>query len=169
MMGERDSALLSARPQAAGASARLQRGPATAVFSRRFSATDTETRTTLLALVDALALAGIGTEDASNAELVLAEALNNITEHAYADGPGPVDLTVERSSSGLWCTLVDRGRAMPLGTAPAPDLPQIAPPDHLPEGGFGWHIIRCLTTHLTYRRDPGANRLSLCLPWAGFD
>ena len=30
----------------------------------------------------------------------------------------------------------------------------------LPEGGFGWFLIRTLTTDLRYRREAGRNRLS---------
>lgn len=138
-------------------------------FVRRFSATDQDTRETLRALMQVLNDAGIDAEDSANAELILAEALNNVTEHAYAEGAGPVEISVTIEQGGLACTISDRGRPMPLGVTPSPGLPVIAPPDDLPEGGFGWHIIRCLATDLTYHRDSGQNRLSMRVPWSGFE
>jgi serine/threonine-protein kinase RsbW len=39
----------------------------------------------------------------------------------------------------------------------------------LPEGGFGWYLIRSLTEELSYRRSNGINRLSfqLCTKQSG--
>ena len=136
------------------------------VFWRSFMASDRSTRGILAELVRNLRRAGLGAEDLSNAELVLAEVLNNIAEHAYEDGSGPVELRVELASDGLFCVIGDRGRTLPEGVVPDPALPHIEPPDHLPEGGFGWHIIRCLTTELAYRKDGDWNRLSMLVPWA---
>ena len=139
------------------------------LFWRQFAATDHDTRETLESLMKVLGSAGVGAEDSSNIELILAEALNNVAEHAYAEGAGPVELTVVLQQGGVACTIADRGRPMPMGVVPSPVLPVIAPPDDLPEGGFGWHIIRCLATDLTYQRDTAQNRLSLRVPWSGFE
>lgn len=136
------------------------------VFWHRFTASDRSTRDVLADLMAELRRAGLAADDLSNAELVLAEVLNNIAEHAYAEGSGPVELRVEVQRQGLACTVADRGRALPSGMVPDPQLPRIAPPDHLPEGGFGWHIIRCLTTEMAYFTEGEWNRLSLRLPWA---
>ncbi len=137
-------------------------------FVRRFSAGDRETRAVLCDLVRALGNAGIGSDDVSNAELIVAEVLNNVSEHAYADGAGPVELKVAIDCGGFCCEIADCGQPMPANDAPDPELPVIAPPDNLPEGGFGWHIIRCLSSDLSYRRDQGWNRLSIRMPWSGF-
>lgn len=153
-------------PRDLGSAADQGRG---VLFRRQFTSTDAETRGALQGMMLALDQAGIGAEDASNVELVLAEALNNVAEHAYCDGAGPVDLLVSIQRNGLICVITDRGRPMPAGVAPSPDLPLIAPPDELPEGGFGWHIIRCLTAELVYSRDQGRNQLSMRVPWSGFD
>lgn len=139
------------------------------VFSRHFTAGDRATRATLEELVISLSQAGLNGDDVANVELILAEALNNVVEHAYADGPGPVELLVQMDHRGLSCHIVDKGRPMPSGDAPDPPLPTIDPPDNLPEGGFGWHIIRCLTTDLTYRRDGVRNTLSMLVPLSDFD
>jgi serine/threonine-protein kinase RsbW len=93
-------------------------------------------------------------------ELVLAEVLNNVAEHAYADASGHVAVTVVLVQGGLACEVVDEGGPMPGGTLPEGRLPD----DSLAEGGFGWHLIRTLTQDLTYRRQRGANRLGFLIP-----
>lgn len=118
-------------------------------------------RAALAEVVGALRLAGAA--DPAAAELVLAEVLNNIAEHAYAAGPGPVLLRVRPlpgTAGGLAVTTLDRGApmpglALPAGAAPALD----AAPGDLPEGGFGWFLIRRLARGLDYRRRAGCNRL----------
>ena len=168
--GERDEMTAPPPPFAAGRDrVSVRESGAEPLFHRRFSATDRDTRETLVALMQVLDRAGIGAEDCGNVELILAEALNNVAEHAYADGAGPVELSVILQQGGLACTISDRGRPMPMGVVPSPGLPAIAPPDDLPEGGFGWHIIRCLATDLSYHRDRTQNHLSLRVPWSGFD
>lgn len=94
---------------------------------------------------------------------VLAEILNNIAEHAYGgrlDGPITVQLTVQPRR--ITCIVRDNGRPMPGGALPAGDPPTInVSPDQLPEGGFGWLIIRRLSDEVTYARD--GNRNVVCL------
>jgi anti-sigma regulatory factor (Ser/Thr protein kinase) len=93
------------------------------------------------------------------AELVLAEVLNNIVEHAYADEPGDIRISVCASSGALRVTVVDRGRAMPGGTLPEGRLAPLGA--ELPEGGFGWYLIRTLARDVDYRRIGGRNELVL--------
>lgn len=99
-------------------------------------------------------------------ELVLAELLNNIVEHAYCDtGRGAITLEAAVHSNTIWCQLTDRGRAMPGGKLPPAlryDLDAMDMQD-LPEGGFGWGLIRDLTSRLSYARIDGQNRLSLSI------
>jgi serine/threonine-protein kinase RsbW len=94
-------------------------------------------------------------------ELVLAEVLNNIVEHAFAGQPdGRIDIDITAAQSGVTCCIQDNGRAMPGEVLPGGNLPDIrvAVPD-LPEGGFGWHLIRSLTSDLTYARTGDGNSL----------
>lgn len=116
----------------------------------------------------ALARAGVTEEACGRCEIVLAETLNNIVEHAYCDtAAGDIRLLVELSPSHVLATLTDRGRALPgldLPEGRRPDLGQ--PPDALPEGGFGWFMIRALTDDLRYTRRNGQNRLALRIPAA---
>lgn len=120
-------------------------------------------REALCALFDRLMVGQMGTDTRDTAQLVLAEALNNIVEHAYAQWPGEIEVTLEVSAHGLTCHIVDRGAPMPGGT-----LPEGRPPgamgdialEDLPEGGFGWHLIRTLSQDLSYRRVGSENLLS---------
>ncbi|MDR5652414.1 ATP-binding protein [Ruixingdingia sedimenti] len=96
-------------------------------------------------------------------ELVLAEVLNNVVEHAYADRGGEIEICVQRSGGGLVCCVADSGRPMPHGALPPGDLPGTDAAD-LPEGGFGWHLIRALSRDLDYRREGTRNLLRFHLP-----
>jgi len=99
-------------------------------------------------------------------ELVLAEVLNNIVEHAYGDSAqGDIALEAAVHSNTIWCQVIDFGRPMPGGKIPPAlryDLDAMKVSD-LPEGGFGWGLIRDLTTNLIYERNGQENRLSLSI------
>ena len=96
-------------------------------------------------------------------EIVLAEALNNIVEHAYAGSEGCIDVRLRHVSPNLWCEIADGGLPMPDGTLPAGTLHNLDPGDDLPEGGFGWFLIRTLAQDLIYQRDQTCNFLSFRL------
>jgi len=114
-------------------------------------------------------LSGLSDDDRGTAEVVLAEVLNNVAEHAYANGPGTVAVTLVPVGLGLDCLVVDQGVAMPDNRLPAGKLTAGpgTPVEDLPEGGFGWHLIRVLTRNLSYAREGGCNRLSFTLPNGG--
>lgn len=99
-------------------------------------------------------------------ELVLAEALNNIVEHAYPepDPAGPITVRFCQAGAGLDFEITDQGRMMPGGELPA-GQPADVTVDFLdlPEGGFGWSLIRELTQELSYKREGQQNHLSLRL------
>jgi len=113
-----------------------------------------------------LAAGGLSAEVCSSVEIVLAEALNNIAEHAYPPGaPGPVELSARLLPGRLEVTLADTGRSLPDAALPPGALPDNSGPlDSLPEGGFGWYLIRSLTTRLAYERRDGRNLLFLTIP-----
>jgi serine/threonine-protein kinase RsbW len=119
-------------------------------------------------------LAGLTPDDRGTAELVLAEILNNVAEHAYAGHSGTVSVTLTPVPLGISGLIVDQGLAMPLGQLPEGKLPEGKLPggpdtalEDLPEGGFGWHLIRTLTLNLAYVRTGDCNRLSFTLPTGG--
>ncbi len=140
-------------------------------FSLGFPADPVEVRQALAGLLATTPVRTLGDGDRGTVELVLAEVLNNIVEHAYAGGTGPVEVDLWATASGLGFQVVDAGHPMPNGTLPEgqlPDLPQVGdgPPDlaDLPEGGFGWHLIRSLTKDLSYARHDGRNLLTFEIP-----
>lgn len=169
--------------------------------SLSFPADPGEVRRALAQILAAPPVARLAAEDRGTVELVLAEVLNNIVEHAYAGGTGPVEVDLAARAGGLACRIGDAGRAMPQDRPPAGDLPALPPGPHpapplarsdgvtagiaatasgdapraapdatprgdgdLPEGGFGWHLIRSLTRDLDYARVKGRNRLSFVIP-----
>ncbi len=97
---------------------------------------------------------------AGTLELVLAEVLNNIVEHAYRGEGGSIELCISARPGALVCRVADQGVPMPGGELPDPPRPDPALAiEDLPEGGFGWMMIRELAQDLQYRRDAGRNEL----------
>jgi serine/threonine-protein kinase RsbW len=142
------------------------------VLRLRLKAEGAAVRTALIAVDTALAEAGVADDLRCRTQIALAEACNNIVRHAYGAGP-PVDepditLHIAMDAGGLQVTLRDRGGPMPAGGLPGPDLPPIDPdnPLALPEGGFGWPILRGMARALSHSRHNGRNVLRFRLPTA---
>lgn len=93
----------------------------------------------------------------------MAEAVNNIVEHAYCGGePGPIRLRCTLRDRRLDIRICDTGQPMPDGRMPAGLVADVSMPRaDLPEGGFGWFLIRALSSDIRYDRRCGCNRLSL--------
>ena len=105
-------------------------------------------------------MAPLTEESLGTVQIVLAEVLNNVVEHAYARFPGMIEVWVTRRDTYLFLRTIDEGLTMPGGVLPDGKL---TASDDLPEGGFGWFLIRNLSHDLTYQRDGARNRLSLCI------
>lgn len=99
----------------------------------------------------------------SSTEIVLAEVLNNIVEHAYATHAGDIRIRLSACEAGLSCAVADKGDAMPGLCLPTGRPLTLGPTADLPEGGFGWFLIRSLVTDLRYQRVDGENRLDFLL------
>ena len=125
-----------------------------------FPADPVAVRQALCALFTGWTPGPIGSEARDAAQIVLAEALNNIVEHAYALGPGEIEVTVEATQGGVTCQIIDAGVPLPGGALPDGRLPSPAAAEDLSEGGYGWHLIRSLAEDLCYRREGGRNLLS---------
>lgn len=115
----------------------------------------------------------VGEDTLGRLELVLAEVMNNIAEHAgdhVAPGqivrPPLVHLWVVGHDGGLACALSDDGASLPAECLLPRDLPQIGSED-LPEGGFGWYLIQDLTQELCYYREGRRNFLAFRIPPGG--
>ncbi|NBC97051.1 MAG: ATP-binding protein [Deinococcus-Thermus bacterium] len=134
-------------------------------LTERLPSTPLAVRDSLGAVCRAVARLGLSPDDAALLELVLAEILNNIVEHAY-DGEPTGWIVVEIDVGGRWiaCRVLDGGRRMPNGQLPAPKQSDLTGPvDSLPEGGFGWNLIHSLTRTLAYAREESVNCLSFVL------
>lgn len=95
--------------------------------------------------------------------LCLAEALNNVVEHAYDGMEGkPIYADVHAASDRYEIQIIDEGRAMP-GNEPPEGTSEIDVDDfeNLPEGGFGWMLIRTLMDDVEYERRDSCNVLRL--------
>lgn len=108
----------------------------------------------------------LGSEEEGTVELVLAEVLNNVVEHAYADTDtaGDISIACSHQVDGLHVQITDQGKAMPNGTPPLgqPALVDVDF-DDLPEGGFGWFMIKDLAKDVSYERIGSENHLSIRL------
>lgn len=105
-------------------------------------------------------------EERGTIELVLAEAMNNIVEHAYPeeDATGQIDVLGTAEPDGLHFELRDYGKPMPNRQAPFGAQADLSVDvTDLPEGGFGWFLIRDLAKDVDYTRDGDVNRLMLRL------
>jgi serine/threonine-protein kinase RsbW len=100
------------------------------------------------------------------AELLLAEVLNNVVEHAYANGTGDIEVSVGLRGRSLMFRVMDHGAELPGHILPAGTLADFGQHSDLPEGGFGWHMIRALAKDVEYRLQNGCNQLSFRLDLA---
>lgn len=98
-----------------------------------------------------------------NADLVLAEVLNNIVEHAYDRDDGLIELRLKWLPGRLFCDFRDTGLPMPNCGLPDGLAQSVEDDQSLPEGGFGWFLIRELTENLIYERIGACNHLSFQL------
>ena len=97
------------------------------------------TRQTLLA-------AGMQDDALDSVELALAEAMNNVVEHAYPQpSKGTIALRVSLRDGWVKCEITDGGKAMPDGALPVGRAPETGDDngasfsgEDVPEGGFGW-------------------------------
>lgn len=123
-------------------------------------------RTALAELRTVIGRLRISDDAASSIELVLAEVLTNICKHAYKGLPGGrIDLTAWADGDTLRFETHDFGVPMPDQQLPAGIPASLdGPVEKMPEGGFGWLLIRQLTVDLSYAREGDRNRLSFRMP-----
>lgn len=132
----------------------------------RFPSTRLHIRAALDRVMSGLGAMHLTDDDASTVELVLAEVLNNVSRHAYADDPhGVIELHLIQTGCGLSGRVIDEGIGMPCrGLPPGIEPDPCRPLDQLAEGGFGWFLIHRLTRNPTYMRVASRNVF-----WFGID
>lgn len=114
-------------------------------------------------------------------ELVLAEVMNNIAEHAAlpegacepeaetaTETLPSIHLSIVRHDTGLACAISDDGVSLPEECILPRGLPVMDLTD-LPEGGFGWYLIQDLTQALCYYREEHRNFLAFSVPFVDRD
>jgi serine/threonine-protein kinase RsbW len=138
-------------------------------FKTSFPATEMAVRDALVSLTSSLRTSGLDEDCIGRTEIVLAEALNNVVEHAYADsGEGSVELRIKGSSNGIDITILDQGLPVPVHVFAKRSGPDVdVATDDLPEGGFGWMLIQSMSSHLSYQRVGQMNCLRLTVPLDG--
>ncbi|MEL7026049.1 MAG: ATP-binding protein, partial [Pseudomonadota bacterium] len=84
-------------------------GP-TPLLAAAFDGTPEGVREALKAMRAAIAAANGTDEELASAEIVIAEALNNVVEHSLADlQGGHFNLSIDRLDSGVGIKITDRG------------------------------------------------------------
>ncbi|ABF62798.1 ATP-binding protein [Rhodobacteraceae bacterium R_SAG7] len=135
-------------------------------FACSFRATEIEARRGIVLVVQRLKDMGIADTRVDEVQIALAEAVNNVVEHAYAEtATGDVLIRCNLHSDRLWVEIRDAGTPFPDAKLPEgkPALVDPSTPlEDLPEGGFGWFLIRELASDIQYQRNPDNNQLSLC-------
>lgn len=140
--------------------------PEAQIFHHSFAADPLSVRKALRAALARFTRNMTG-DEAGTLELLLAEVLNNIVEHGYGEtGHGMITLSMVRDGRGLSCSVSDDGIELPadcINRKIASETLRPHPGD-LPEGGFGWFLIRDLAEDLGYHRVDGRNLLAFRLP-----
>lgn len=102
------------------------------------------------------------------AELLVAEALNNVVEHAYPEAKArPFRMAALLKPGWIAVTLEDSGVVLQGIAFPGPkDQPttRLTRINDLPEGGYGWRLLNDHCLNISYTRTNGRNRLCLLLP-----
>lgn len=123
-------------------------------------------RSMLARLMQEMSDWAIAPEHRHRIELVLAEALNNVIEHACAERDGiPFSTMAQYQSPRRDIEIVDQGAPMPGGALPDPKRPPDPgsgdPVETLPEGGWGRMLIHDLADDIRYERKGCRNHLHI--------
>lgn len=105
--------------------------------------------------------------NAGTLEIVLAEVLNNVVEHALADrSDGRIALTGNYDANSWHLRVRDNGAPMPDDQIPSGKQPEVDTDlMDLPEGGFGWMMVRTLARDIVYARaQDNWNELTFTIP-----
>lgn len=129
-------------------------------FMVSVNATPQGVRWALISLTRRLKGQLISEELVQKCELILAEIMNNIVEHALSGRENEkISLRITASPESIESEVIDCGLAMPRETLPSGDMPTLSDKEALPEGGFGWYLIKSQTDNLVYERKNGHNIL----------
>lgn len=136
-----------------------------AVVSAKYPAQQASVALALKEFNDGNCCQGAGPDLISSLEIVLAEALNNVIEHACVGlDDRQFSFFCDFDGRVISITIEDNGRPFPGAMLPDGDAPALSVSlDELPEGGFGWFLIRSICSEVSYTREGSMNRLELKL------
>jgi serine/threonine-protein kinase RsbW len=128
-----------------------------------FAADETAARGAILKIMQALNARAISPDESGRVELVMAEVINNVVEHAYAGKlQGQITIRCTHRPGALDVQITDQGRPFPDIQLPDGVCASVDTDfDDLPEGGFGWFLIFQLTEGVQYTRDQDTNKLDI--------
>ncbi len=128
-----------------------------------FPATEAQASLGIAALSDGLSARGLPESRRDDVRIALAEAINNVVEHAYAGtAAAEIQVSCHLCKDVLEILISDCGKPLPDLRVPEGDPPSVETErSDLPEGGFGWFLIRQLVSEICYRRAEGRNYLRL--------
>ncbi len=132
-------------------------------FERRLigPASFCDVREVVATTIEAMQNIGMSTLCCSNAEIVLAEVINNIVMHAQSSHPNCwLKVSLQAQADQIFFCIQDDGVPMVLNVSNA-SIPDAC---SLPEGGWGLPIINALTQELSYQREGSVNQLQFTLP-----
>lgn len=114
-------------------------------------------------VVDDLTAFKLSEDLLASAEILMAEVINNIIEHAYqSESNQPIEMSLLCTDTTLKFVFLDFGHAMPFGMPPSETPSNLTHnTEQLPEGGFGWPIIRKLSKNIQYSRRGKVNALAV--------
>lgn len=105
---------------------------------------------------------GVESECIGDVMLVLAEAVNNVIEHAYGvDTRGDIEIKGTLRAQTLSVQIVDKGK--PFDGPPHEVVLNTEKYElsDMPDGGFGWFLIKSLTEDIHFSNDGVYNKLTL--------
>jgi serine/threonine-protein kinase RsbW len=129
----------------------------------KFAAEQIAAQQAIITTIAQLPRLGISQPQCCDVEIALAEAVNNVVEHACSDlADASACITCAINDGSLNIEISDTGRPLPELRLPAGSKADLSGPlEDLPEGGFGWFLIRQIAAHVHYERVNGRNRLIL--------
>jgi serine phosphatase RsbU (regulator of sigma subunit)/anti-sigma regulatory factor (Ser/Thr protein kinase) len=83
-------------------------------------------------------------------ELAISEICTNIIQHAYAGKKGQINGHITLLENGVILDFFDTGSSFDPTSVPEPR----SDPTHLPEGGYGLHIVRQIMDIVSYAQHP---------------
>lgn len=126
-------------------------------------ATTLGVRDLVIKLRDTLISRSVDESVRMSVEIAVAEALNNVVEHALKETPRAeitVDLSID--AARVFVVLEDPGDALPAWTLNKEEPVDLTVPlAQMPEGGFGWLMINDLSDRLDYSRRNDTNHLRM--------